>query len=104
MTRAGPVLTMRPTVAEVMLETGLSSCTSLKALKASARNCSCTLFGSLKLLNRDRSALFYPGPVMKFRPVLPSVPVAGTAKAAGSKYMAINSLRGLSVGRLGSPT
>src|SRR6185436_18500301 len=98
-TRAGPALVMRPTVAELMFETGLFRLTLLNALKASARNCRLADPGNSKLRKSDRSAFLNPGPVMKFRRELPSVPSEGTAKAAGLKYIAINSERGRSVGR-----
>ena len=58
----------------------------LKALKASARNCSLNLSDIEVVLNNDKSTVLDPGATSASRPTFPNVPTGGRIKAFGSNH------------------
>src|ERR1700704_3448834 len=91
---------MRVKLGDVMVVSGRSGFTWLKALKNSERNCSRRLSPpSGNSLTAERSTFQKPGARKIFRPALPNEPGPGIAKAA-----LLNHAARLGLVRCGSPT
>jgi hypothetical protein len=77
-----PAERMAPKAAELTVKAGALRLMKLKAFVNSPRACSCIFSRSLKIRKRPMSMSLTPGALRTLRPSLPSVPAAGTAKAA----------------------
>ena len=103
MIRGSLVLVIRPGLRALMLFRGFSRLAWLKALNISQRDCSFVLSVMSNFLKRAESGFQFPGPMMRFLPGLPNVPVVGFANADGSKYCRANSPFNRPVSRNGFP-
>src|SRR5450756_2531548 len=86
-------LRMVPTAAALSAALGLLRLTRLKTLVNSPRTCSTIRSPNFKLRKMPISTFFDPGPVMRLRAAVPSVPLAPFTKAATLNQALDTSLR-----------